>query len=919
VAAQAPSGTVTFLFTDIEGSTRRWEQNAEVMGADVARHDELIRAAVDHHEGVVFATGGDGFAVAFARAGDALGCAVEVQQSLRAAGLPGVRMGVHTGEAEERDGNYFGSAVNRAARLMAIGHGGQVLVSLATRQLASAVKLRDLGEHRLRDLAEPEHVYQLLVSGVAVDFPRLRSLNARVTNLPVQLTSFVGREGDVQRVGELARDHRLVTLTGLGGVGKTRLALEAATRLVDGYDAVLLVDLAPIADPDLVVSATAGVLRMHLGETVADVSSIVHVLQTRRTLLVLDNCEHLLDPVAELAGVIAARCEECDVIATSREPLGVDGERVWRVPSMELNTAIALFGDRARAARSDFAIGASEGPAIEEICVRLDGIPLALELAAARVDHLTVQEIASLLGDRFRLLSGGRRRARQRQQTLQATMDWSYALLPPDERAMLRCCGVFVGGFTLDGLSGVSGEPLSSSLDYLAALVSKSLVVVDRRDDESSRYRLLETVRQYALERAVDVGEASSLRGRHARWFANLLREPQPLREQSLRGPVPASVTTVTRTQPPAAADRFDVELPNLLAALDWLDEENDLAELGRAAARLTRVVRPTLVWADDAHRYLHRVDVEGALQGQDLAAYAVANALNANSLGDFATQLNEARRAYELAVPDSDIRLIAGDILVNALAVFDPEEGLAIARQAIAELTPQTEGLRPILLTGMADCYITSGRLEEGVEVTRQRRRLLIARGQAPMGHAHLALVLHVLGRNDQARSELDSEPRDFAIDSHYQCLGEAFLAAANGRHEEARAHLLDAARAARSTPFRLIDRDLLVAAAGLAYLRGDPHRACILFAVERDSLFTRSPATWALYKHYRDQTRDALTREELDLCKAEARALTVDRALKEELGDVWQPTPTPPTISESEVGRTAQQSAAPTNENLS
>jgi predicted ATPase len=884
---------VTFLFTDMEGSTRRWEADTEGMRAAVEAHDEVVRVAVERHHGVVFSPGGDGFGIAFSRAGDALDCAIEVQQSLRAAGLPGVRMGVHTGEAEERDGNYFGTAVNRAARLMAIGHGGQVLVSLATRQLASGATVRDLGEHRLRDIAEPEHVFQLLVSGVRVDFPPLRSLDARVTNLPVQLTSFISREDDVQQVGGLVQEHRVVTLTGFGGVGKTRLALEVAARLDAAYDAVLFVDLAPVADPDLVVSATAGVLRMHLGETAPEVSSIVQALQTRTTLLVLDNCEHLLDRVAELASVIAERCPRCELMATSREPLGLDGERVWRVPSMELDAAIELFEDRARAARSDFVIRASEGPLIEEICVRLDGIPLALELAAARVDHLTVQEIASLLGDRFRLLSGGRRRARPRQQTLQATMDWSYALLARDEQAMLRCCGVFVGGFTLDALSGVSGEPSSRSLDYLAALVSKSLVNVDRRDEESSRYRLLETVRQYALERVVEMGEASTLRGRHARWFANALSESHPFREQSLRAP--------------AAADVFDVELPNLLAALDWFDGEDDLYELGRAAARLTRVVRPTLVWADDAHRYLNRADVENVLQGEDLAAYAMANALNANSLGDFGAQLKEARRAYELAKPDSDIRLIAGDILVNALAVFDPEEGIAVSSRAIAELTPETEVLRPILLTGMADCYITSGRLEEGVEVTRQRQRLLNARGQAEIVyHGQIALVLHVLGRNDEARTELDAGLLGFGMDRHNQCLAEALLAGTDGRHDEARAHLLDAARNAYRTPFRLIDRDLLVAAAGLAYLRGDAHRACILLAVERDSLFTRSPATWALYKHYRDLTRAALTREELDLCKAEARTLTVDGALTQELGDTW--TSPPPTSTEPEVERKAE-----------
>jgi predicted ATPase len=872
------------LFTDIEASTRLWEEHEGEMAVALARHDELLRDVIGGRGGYVFSTAGDAFAATFSTAGDAVDAAVEAQRVLRSERWPeavslSVRMGLHSGVSHERDGDYFGPVVNRTARLMSAAHGGQVLASAATiAQLPrDRFRVSDLGRHRLADLLEPEHVYQIEIDGDDDAYPPLATLDAIEHNLPVYRSSFYARGADLDAVESLLNMGGVVTLTGFGGVGKTRLALEVAARLSADHDAVLLVDLAPIAEPELVVSATAATLGIAAGDVAGGSSALVRALQARRTLLVFDNCEHLVDPVAELVGRIAESCATCKVLATSREPLGVDGERVWRVPPMELDTARALFEDRARAVRPDIVIGPNEAKAVEEICTRLDGIPLALELAAARAEHLSLQEIAGLLDQRFQLLSGGRRRARQRQQTLQATMDWSYGLLRSEEQQTLRGCAVFVGGFALDGLAGVLGEPASVVLDLLGSLVAKSLVIAEIPAGGSSRYRLLETVRQYALDRLIDQGEARSVRERHARWYLNRL-------DDHARNVARASSA-------PRFLDRDSADLPNLLATLDWFDEEQDLVALGRFAASVGLYIEP-YIWVDDANRYLGRADVEAVLEGQSLAAYVLATAMNANALAEFEKQLDEAARAHALARPRSDIRLMAASLLANALAVFNPDAGLALIDDALTELTPATERLRAGLLGRRADCYIMSGRLERGVQVGYELLELPGISDALRSGFAaDLALVLHVLGRDDEVRAPLDAADARSDLQHHEQRLYLSLAAAAEGHPDQALQHLRDAARTARRSPARLFDRDLLITAAALAFLRGDTHRASVLLGVERERTLPRSPPTWALYIHYRDQCRKLLTREELDTCKAEARDLTADQALAQELGDAWEP----------------------------
>src|ERR1700680_2603372 len=470
--ASMPTGTVTFLFSDIEGSTQRWESNRPAMDAAVKRHDALMRSAIEQHNGFVFKTVGDAFCVAFARVSDALTGAADAQRSLSledfsaVGGLP-VRMALHAGEASERNGDYFGPALNRVARLMSIGHGGQVLLSGSTRQLAhsdlpAGVSLVDLGSHRLKDLTEAEQVWQLTIGGLPAEFPTLNSLDTIPNNLPIQPTSFRGREHDLEEVKALLGQHKLLTLLGSGGVGKTRLALQVGAEVLDHYpDGVWLADFAPITDSELVSSVIAKVLGMTQVEGRRVDESIPPWLKRKRLLLILDNCEHVLEAVARLADAIIRSCRDVHMLATSRQALDIAGEAVYRLPSLAIPEqpmglrfaeaieygAIVLFVDRAKAADNHFALTDDTTPAVADICRRLDGIPLAIELAAARVKVLSLPHLAQRLNERFKILTGGSRSAVPRQKTLGALIGWSYDLLSPLEQTLFTRAAIFAGGF----------------------------------------------------------------------------------------------------------------------------------------------------------------------------------------------------------------------------------------------------------------------------------------------------------------------------------------------------------------------------------------------------------------------------------------------------------------------------------------
>jgi predicted ATPase/class 3 adenylate cyclase len=581
-----PGGTVTFLFTDIEGSTRLWDVHPESMKVALAQHYSLLRAAIAANHGQIIKTTGDGLHAVFASAAESVGAVLMAQRALQAQVWPAncllrVRMALHTGEAEMREGDYYGAALNRAARLMSVGAGGQILVSNATAepvrdQLPLAVTLRDLGEHRLKDLIRPEHVFQIIAPDLPADFPPLKSLNSFSHNLPVQLTSFVGREKEIAAAKQLIASTRLLTLTGPGGTGKTRLALQIAAEVLPDFpDGAWLVELAPLGDPAYVLPAVAAVFRLRELPGRPLSTLVTDYLRGKTLLLLLDNCEHLIEACAHLADELLHACPHLKIIASSRESIRLIGETVYHVPSLALPDALAapletlsqceavrLFIERARAAQPRFALTANNASAIAAVCRRLDGIPLALELAAARVKVLSAEQIAARLDDRFRLLVNGSRTALPRQQTLRAMIDWSYDLLPEDERQLLCQLSVFTGGWSLEAAEAVGASP--DMLGMLAQLINKSLVTMDEFD-AGTRYHLLETVRQYAHEKLLEAGEEERVRDRHLDFFLQLTE---------------AAESKLIGREMIACLDQFEVEQDNLRAALEWALEKNPLAAL---------------------------------------------------------------------------------------------------------------------------------------------------------------------------------------------------------------------------------------------------------------------------------------------------------------------------------------------------
>ena len=584
---QPLSGTVTFLFTDIEGSTRLWEQHPQAMSQALARHDAILVDVVKSSGGHVVKTTGDGLFAVFGRAESAISAALTAQRLLAGAAWDPtcelrVRMGLHTGDAEFRDGDYHGSAVNRAARLTSAGHGGQVLVSGATAPLVAGrlpdgAELVALGEHRLRDLGQPEVLYQLCHPDLPRRFPPLRTLDAFPGNLPLQVSSFIGRERELDRIVAALDEARAVTLTGVGGVGKTRLALQAAARVLPRFrEGAWLVELSPVRDPDGVPSALAVVFGVsaRFGMTLQE--SLAEFLRTKRLLVVLDNCEHLLEPVAELVEFLVHSCAGLVVLATSREGLAVEGERILPVPSLPSPAsdagpevaghadAVRLFVERAGAVDPDFALTGENTAAVIQICRRLDGVPLAIELAAARVVAMSPAELVEGLERRFDTLAGGRRRAVQRHQTLRAAIDWSYDLLSGDERRLLVRLALFSGGCTRAAAEAVCGaQPLTAGnvFGLLVALVAKSLVVA-QRDGPATRYRLLETIREYGEQRLAEIGETELLRTTYAEYYCQLAHDLQG----DLVGP--RQVTAVRR---------LVAEQENLLAAVNHAIDTNNV------------------------------------------------------------------------------------------------------------------------------------------------------------------------------------------------------------------------------------------------------------------------------------------------------------------------------------------------------
>ncbi|OBH51362.1 transcriptional regulator [Mycobacterium mantenii] len=573
--SELPTGTVTLLLADVEGSTRLWETQSDVMATALEQLNRAVNDLVAEYGGVrpVEQGEGDSFVLAFARASDAVACALQIQLTVRPPIR--IRMGVHTGEVQLRDaGNYAGITINRTARLRDLAHGGQTVLSGATEplvvdRLPADAWLTDLGEHPLRDLPRPERVVQLNHPGLRNDFPPLRTANdVSGSHLPNQLTTFVGRGSQIEDIARILNDNRLVTLTGAGGVGKTRLAVQVADQVAREFaEGAWFVDLAPVTNPPVVPVTVARTLGLTDQPGRSTMETLTKFIRSRKMLLVLDNCEHLLDASADLVMALLEAGPDVTVLATSREQIGIAGELTWRVPSLSVDgEAVELFVDRARRMRPDFRLTEDNSPAVAEICRRLDGMPLAIELAAARTRTLSLTQIVDGLHHNFRLLAGGARTAVRRQQTLRASIDWSHAMLTEPERILFRRLAVFMGGFDLDAAHAVGADSDVEQfqlIDLLGLLVDKSLVVTEETDG-LMRYRLLETVRQYGLEKLAESGEAEAVRTRHRDHYTA------------------AAVTLESQMRGDGAAlVRWgEIEMANLRAAHAW---SCDAAEFGPA------------------------------------------------------------------------------------------------------------------------------------------------------------------------------------------------------------------------------------------------------------------------------------------------------------------------------------------------
>lgn len=681
-----PTGTVTLLLADIEGSTRLWETQPEIMTTAVERLDRTLADVIVAHRGVrpVEQGEGDSFVVAFPRAVDAVSCALALQRSALAPIK--LRIGVHTGDVQLRDeGNYIGPTINRTARLRDLAHGGQTVLSGATEllvvdHLPVDVSLLDLGVHQLRDLPRPERVTQLCHPDLPTDFPPLRTpIATAAEHLPVQLTAFIGREREMDDIGEALSANRLVTLTGAGGTGKTRLAIEVAARIAADFACGAgYVDLAPLSDPDVVAVTTARALGLRDQPTQPAMSAVCRFVRDRQMLLVIDNCEHLLDASTELVNALLSASPGLTLLTTSREPLGLPGEVSWRVPSLSVtDEAVALFDDRARRNKPEFRVAADNLAAVTEICRRLDGLPLAIELAAARIRALSPTEIVDSLHDQFRLLTGGARTAVRRQQTLRASVDWSHDLLSDPERLVFRRLAVFSGGFDLEAAAAVVGDDSEryQVLDQLTLLVDKSLIVAEdgRR---TTRYRMLETVRQYAQEKLRESRESDTTRDRHRDHYT----------------------ATASLIETPTAADhrrRLDwaeAEFDNLRAAFTWSVEGGESARALDLASSLQRLwstrgrIREGLHWLDTALN----VEADAGTSPPSVRA-SVTRALLLSYLGS-AEHSGYAFDTLDMARRHGDPALIARALTACGMtgASKDPE----LARSQFREAAELAEGL---------------------------------------------------------------------------------------------------------------------------------------------------------------------------------------------------------------------------------
>lgn len=836
-----PTGTLTFLFTDIEGSTRLWENHPDTMRVALERHDALLHRIIRESGGIVFKVVGDAFCAVFPLAPDALKACLAAQLAILeeewVTPTPiKVRMGLHTGAVDQRDNDYFGPPLNRVARLLSLGHGGQVLLSNVTQELVrdslpENAALKDMGAHRMKDLARAEQVFQLLHPALPSEFAPLKSLdNANYpNNLPQQTTSFIGREKELREVNDLLKTTRVLTLTGFGGCGKSRLSLQIAAEALENYkDGVWFIELAPVTDGAIVAHAIAAVLNIREEPGRPLLQTILAFLKTKSMLFVVDNCEHLIAESARVVAALVQSCQNVRVLASSREALGVPGELLYRMPPLSRPTpnektslealtqfeAVRLFIDRATFHQANFAATNANAPALAELCYRLDGIPLAIELAAARIRAMSVEEINNRLDNLFRLLTGGARTALPRQQTLRALIDWSYDLLNEQERLMWQRLSIFSGGWTLEAAEQVCSGDLIEDwevLDLLISLVDKSLVIAESHLGET-RYRLLETVRQYARDIMKESDPAEMTRTRHQEYFLQFAESA----ESAIMGPKQAEWLK-----------RLDAEHDNLRIALETCLQNADGGEsamriagsLGRywwrrgylrmgrdylkaalahpGSTGRTNARAKSLHWVGVMHHRLGeyaeaRDTLEMGLQIAREVGEHSEEMFCLNTLGNMSVFLRELAQAREYYRQALELVRRLGDRYGEAMVLgnmgnlaYDEEdfaESSVLYRQAITIFRETGSQIgEAVYLANLGRVQLRLGELvdakdylTQGLQITRQLRD----RGQMVFGLWSFSQLNYeaeqydraarLLGASDSLREEIGSTLSNSAIEEH-------------------------------------------------------------------------------------------------------------------------------------------------------
>jgi predicted ATPase/class 3 adenylate cyclase len=847
---ESTAATVTYLFSDIEGSTRLWETDPAGAARSIAWHDQISRTLVKQHCGQVVKMTGDGMHAAFDDPAEALAAVIDLQLALAQEAPDRARLqlrcGLHMGADERRDNDFFGQAVNRAARIMSAAHGGQILVSKTVAscvadRLPSGVSLRDLGAVRLRDLGSAEHLFQIVHPGLRTEFPPLRSMASTPNNLAQQLNSFVGRQSAMEQVRQLLANSRLLTLMGMGGLGKSRLSLQVAAIVMEDYpDGVWFVELAPLSDPRSVVQAvaTAVGVREEPGGTLLD--TLARYVRDKKMLIVLDNCEHLVHECAQLVKALLQAGPGLRVLASSRDSLRIAGETVLHLPPLPTPPAdprqtpetlmqlesVRLFVERAAAAQPSFRLNDKNAAAVAEICRRLDGIPLALELAAARTRAMPVERICERLQDRFRLLTSQDRTVLPRQQTLRALIDWSYDLMSSSEQALFRRLSVFSGGWTLEAaesVCGTQGIDTADILDLLANLIEKSLVVLDA---EGSRYRMLETVRQYAVERLAQSGEATTLRGRHLDWCIELADNAR----KELVGKDQARWL-----------DRLDAERDNLLVAHRWCGETDGGATRGL--------------------RFVHALKIYWYQRG----LLTLGHQLTFESLARTPAQERTVERCQALI----DLGQIESFMGRHAEARRHLDESLAIARE-LDDRSCLAAVLQPLGLAsaGMGDLDQAIRYFDEAIAVARsianprQLAAALNCRAQVARQQRDFdpAAVLYTEAL-EIARHQRDAESAAIVQ------LNLAMIAIEQSKLSEARDHLQQALATALAVGSQALGQAVLDVLAGLCSVTGQHDDAARFFGAAESqaqrSGMQRDSADAAFLVPRIDRSRAALGKE--------------------------------------------------------